>query len=386
MENIDHSINLLEELDNISKIHILERDDIDGMMIEFAKRIVRTMHIERMSVWLFNQEKNAIISMGKYDSRDKSFKKENILSKQNFPKYFKSLEENKILIAQNIFTNENTTEFSELYSKPNNIISLMDIPLRIAGELVGVMCFEKTGEKEKHFTHNEQTFAFSISLVFASNLEARHRRAAQHKLTNALKEKDLLIKEINHRVKNNFSILISLLRISKEQGLTSDPRTLLEEYEHRIFSMMKIQDLLFETENYSEVKISAYLNELIKEFRSSHPELAKNIKATIEESNYSIESKSALHIGLIVTEIFLNSVKHSTNVQKAYSLELHFKKDEANYYSLSIKDNGEGFDFNEKLNKNTLGLPLIKDLADDLKFISTFPSKSSTKYTFKIPA
>ena len=55
MENIDYSINLLEELDNISKIHILERDDIDGMMIEFAKRIVKTMHIERMSVWLFNQ-------------------------------------------------------------------------------------------------------------------------------------------------------------------------------------------------------------------------------------------------------------------------------------------------------------------------------------------
>jgi two-component sensor histidine kinase len=295
------------------------------------------------------------------------------------------LKKNKILIAQNIHTNSSTEEFTIPYSIPNNIISLMDIPLRIASELVGVMCFEKTGEIEKKFSNNEQTFAFSISLVFASNLEARHRRAAQHKLTAALKEKELLIKEINHRVKNNFSILISLLRISKEQGLTNDPKILLEEYEHRIFSMMKIQDLLFETENYSEVKISAYLNELVKEFKSSHPELSKNINATIETSNYSIESKSALHIGLIVTEIFLNSVKHSATKGKEYSLELNFKKETDNFYLLELKDNGPGFDFEEKLKKNTLGLPLIKDLADDMKFISLFPTELASKYTFKIP-
>jgi two-component sensor histidine kinase len=261
----------------------------------------------------------------------------------------------------------------------------MDIPLRIASELVGVMCFEKTGEIEKKFATAEQTFAFSISLVFASNLEARHRRAAQHKLTAALKEKELLIKEINHRVKNNFSILISLLRISKNQGLTNDPRILLEEYEHRIFSMMKIQDLLFETENYSEVKISAYLNELIKEFKSSHPELAANITSEIENSNYSIESKSALHIGLIVTEIFLNSVKHSFTKHEEYSLHLNFKKESDDFYQLAIQDSGSGFDFNENLKKNTLGLPLIKDLADDMNFISVFPTKISNLYSFKIP-
>ena len=73
----------------------------------------------------------------------------------------------------------------------NDIVSLMDIPIRIGGELVGVMCFEQTGKKEREFTKEEQTFAFSISLVFASNLEARARRALQSKLEDALKEKDL---------------------------------------------------------------------------------------------------------------------------------------------------------------------------------------------------
>ncbi|MBK7669200.1 MAG: sensor histidine kinase [Sphingobacteriaceae bacterium] len=111
----------------------------------------------------------------------------------------------------------------------------MDIPLRIGGELVGVMCYEKTGKVERVFNEKEQTFAFSIALVFASNLEARQRRAVQTKLEVALKEKDLLIKEINHRVKNNFSILISLMRLSKSQGKTIDPKLFLKNMSNGYF-------------------------------------------------------------------------------------------------------------------------------------------------------
>lgn len=116
-------------------------------------------------------------------------------------------------------------------------------------------------------------------------------------------EKELLIKEINHRVKNNFGILISLLRLS-ESGLTTNPKILLEEYEQRIFSMLKIHDLLNESGNYTDINIAAYLGELINEFRKSHPELTANIHAEIDKIDLTIHSKSALHIGLIVTEIF----------------------------------------------------------------------------------
>jgi GAF domain-containing protein len=196
---LDESINLLEELDNASKLHILERDDIDALMLEFARRIIVTLKIERVNVWLFNQDRNAIISIGEYDLRNQKFSKDSVLYKKDFGAYFTAIEENKILLAPNIYTHPSTSQFNEIYSKPNNIISLMDLPLRIGGELIGVICFEKTGDVERVFSEKEQTFAFSISLVLASNLEARHRRAAQYKLDNALKEKDLLIQEINHR-------------------------------------------------------------------------------------------------------------------------------------------------------------------------------------------
>src|SRR6218665_213608 len=152
MYTIDDQIDLLAELDNISKIHIIERDDIDLLIWEFSTRIVKSLKIERISAWILDQKQESLISMGEYDDRTKKMTKETVLRKKDFPIYFEGLIENKIIIAPNIYTHELTKEFTKLYSTPNNIISLLDVPLRIDGKLIGVLCFEKTGEKEKKFS------------------------------------------------------------------------------------------------------------------------------------------------------------------------------------------------------------------------------------------
>ncbi|MBP7809099.1 MAG: hypothetical protein KA163_07395 [Bacteroidia bacterium] len=380
------TVNLLQEIDSVSKIHILHREDIDALMIEMAKRIVASLHIERMSVWLFNPEHTAIISMGEYDLRSHTFKKENVLEEKAFPKYFKALQENKILLAPNIHTDPITAELSESYSKPNDVISLMDIPLRIGGELVGVMCYEKAGKIERVFNEKEQTFAFSISLIFASNLEARHRRALQFKLEDALKEKDLLIKEINHRVKNNFSILISLMRLSKNQGKTIDPKIIFEEYEQRVFSMLKIQDLLYHSKNYTGVNVCDYIRELVAEFKQTHAETAKTVTAEIDQCNLNLESKKALHLGLIVTEVFLNYFKYSFLKNPKNQLHIELKQKGNTKVILKMGNDSEGFDYAEKVKANTLGLPLIKDLAEGICENTSYPTPTSNYYTFEILA
>jgi two-component sensor histidine kinase len=383
---LDDSINLLEEIDSVSKMHFLQRDDIDELMTIIGHRVVLALKIERISVWLFNQERDAIVSMGEFDLRGHKFSKNKTLLKKDFPKYFNAISGNKILLAENIYTNPATDEFSESYSKPNDIISLMDIPLRIAGELVGVMCFEKTGSNERIFSSKEQTFAFSMALVFASNLEARHRRAAQHKLEEAITEKELLIKEINHRVKNNFSILIGLLRLSKVQGKTTDPKVVLDEYEQRVFSMMKIQDLLYQSKNYTTVDLHTYINELVYEFRRSHPELSAAIESSVEELSCALPSKTAIHLGLIITEIFLNSVKHSSAVTPNYKLTIQLKERDDKSILLRIGDNGKGFSFTDKSINDTLGLPLIKDLANGVVRGINFPVPGNSYYELVINA
>ncbi len=377
----EKEVNLLEELNSISKIHFLKREDIDTIMIDFAKRILFCLKMERMNVWLFNQDQSALVSIGEYDMRTKHFSKNSILLKRDHPIYFKALVSNEIIIAEDICSHPLTKEFSDKYAKENDIRTLLDIPLRISGELVGVMCYEKTSIK-KEFTKDEISFCLSVSFVMASNLESRKRRAAQDRLEKILQEKEVLLKEINHRVKNNFSILISLLRLRKNKVKSEESIALIEEYEQRVFSMLKIHDMLEKNNQFSQINLSEYIKALINEFRVTYPQINHNFKVNVSYLAFLISSKKAIHLGLIISEILLNSIKYASGKTKDYEVQIGLQQKSNNEIELQIGDNGSGFDFKELLNKHTLGLELIKDLADSLNMQSQFPVKNNCYYTF----
>ena len=376
-----NSIDLLEELDKVSKISTLH-EDVDKVMTDFAQRITNALNIERMSVWFFENNCTQVVSIAEFDNRTNEFKKGTVLKQSDFPAYFEAAKNNKILLAPNILTNPCTFQFKDVYSIPNDIISLMDIPLRIEGELKGVMCFEKTGKVERVFSVNEQTLAFSISLVFASNLEARYRKAAQRKLEDSLREKEHLINEIHHRVKNNFSILISLLRLCRMQEGTHNVDDILSDFEKRVFSMLKIQDLLFESSNHVSVNISEYLNELIAEFKSSNSSLPNLISKEITDLNLLVPSKYAINVGLLVTEVLLNALKHSHLDKAKTRINFSFVQLADGRLRISIADNGIGFDFDSPLLENSFGVSIIKDLSTSIFETCNYPKLNNPKYDF----
>lgn len=370
-------INLLEELDSASTIHTLKRDDIDALMLEFAKRITSVLKIERTNVWLFDEEKKAIISIGEYDTRTKQFSKNSVIYQNDCPNYFKAITRNKIITIKNVLEHPYTNEFNNSYSIPNEVISLMDIPLRISGKMIGVFCFEKTGKIERVFSQEEQTFAMSLAIVVASNLEARHRRVAQEQLELALKEKELLIKEINHRVKNNLSILISLLRLAKNQNKSAKVPDVLNDFEQRVVAMLKIHDLLNQTQNYTTIKLSDYILELVHEFKQSFNDV--KILSEIKPVDLKLTSGDALHIGLVVTEILLNSIKHNNKTQSNYLITVKLYQ-AGGKTILIVGNNGKSFDFEKKLKQQTLGLSLIKDLVDNMEVSIKYPTKDKCVY------
>lgn len=372
-------INLLEELDSVSSIHQLNRDDIDALMLACAQKASQLFEIERVNAWLLNKNKDAIISIGEYDTRTKKFNKNTIIPSKDCPNYFKSIIKNKIILVENVYTNSITSELTDKYLRPNNIISLMDIPLRMNGELIGVLCLEKTGDTERVFSKDEQTFALGLGFLISSSLEARKRRAIQHDLEKLLEEKELLIKEINHRVKNNFSILISLLRLSKNKKGKKKTEEFINDFEQRINAMLKIHEMLNASESYSEVNISFYLYKIVSEFKETFTQLA--ITSEIEDSDTMMDSKKALHLGLIITEILLNAAKHETangNHHLEIIMTTHHNKNK-----LTIHLPGKAFNFNEKLNDETLGLSLIKDLAESIDATTHFPKENNGLYLFE---
>lgn len=373
------SVNLLEEIDSMSKIHSLHRGDIDKIMVEFAQRLLTIFRIERMGVWLINPENDAIVSIGEYELLTRSFKKGNILQKEKYPNYFKAIGENEILLAENIYSNPNTSELSFDYSEPNDIISLMDVPMRIEGKVIGVMCFEKTGKVERVFSENEQFFAMSVGAILASSLEARHRRALQTQLSEELKEKEMLLKEIHHRVKNNLSVVASLLSLQSHKSKDTFHKNLFDECRHKVNSISGIHELIYKSESLAEISAREYFSQLISNLQefydtdSIHVEIESNIDEISLELNY------ALPMALIANEVVTNCYKHAfeRQIDGKIWFSIHFEEGKI---KMSVKDNGLGFDYDAP-KADSLGIEIIKGLAEQIDAEYSFESSDGTVFT-----
>lgn len=372
-------INLLEELNAVSKIHTLKRDDIDGIMIEFAQRILCSLHLERLSVWLLNPQKDQLISMGEYDIRKHEFTKDNILKRQDFPKYFESIHNNEILLAPNIISHPSTSELTIDYSIPNDIISLMDIPLRLEGELIGVMCFEKTGATEREFTEREQTFAMSIAIVFASNLEARQRRALQHQLNKELKEKEILIKEIHHRVKNNLAVVSSLMNLQSHKTADAYHKALFDECRNKISAISGIHEIVYKSEAFAKLSVEEYLTTILNNLRSFYDVNYKDIQIVANIDPIEIPLDKAMPLALIINELVTNAYKHAFKESDKGSIQISVRKKDQQIVLL-VSDDGKGFDSNRNP-ENSLGLEIVRGLVEQLNGESTLVSSVGTRFT-----
>ena len=101
---------LINELNDISKLANLDTKDIDLLMLEIGQRIIAILKIERINVWLFNEDKSNIKSLSEYDLRTKKFSKDTVIPRIISPKYFESIERNQILVVPDVYKSEHTFE------------------------------------------------------------------------------------------------------------------------------------------------------------------------------------------------------------------------------------------------------------------------------------
>ena len=147
--------------------------------------------------------------------------------------------------------------------------------------------------------------------------------------------------------------------------------------------MLKIHDMLTKNEQTLNISLSNYIKELIIEFRVTYPQINHCFKVDIMWLDHLISTKKAIHLGLIISEVLLNSIKYAALNTDNYQVSIQLNKLTENSIELIIGDNGQGFDFDSQVQNPTLGLPLIKDLADSLNLESTFPTLNHCYYNFK---
>ncbi len=211
---------------------------------------------------------------------------------------------------------------------------------------------------------NETTYKH----IYLTTTDLTNRIKEENKyLQRANKEKETLLKEVHHRVKNNLQIITSLIRLQLSGTSDEGAKNLLKVSLNRINSIASVHELLYKSDQFSSIDYNEYIRHLVDSLVRSMVE-DKSISVEVEVEPVHIPLDSAIPLGLLINEIITNSIKHAFPDKKNGKLFLHLKRLEHNKILLRVGDNGIGFRINEIENseEETLGLSLIENLAEQL--------------------
>jgi PAS domain S-box-containing protein len=185
-------------------------------------------------------------------------------------------------------------------------------------------------------------------------------------LQESNREKEILLKEVHHRVKNNLQIISSLLKL--QSYTTDDPRIteIIEISLSRISSMAKVHELLYKSTEFSKINYHDYLTTLLESLISTMALSNQRISYSIDVAEIQFTIDTAIPLGLLINECITNSLKHGFHQRDEGEIYIQIKKHNLNEYILFIGDNGIGFNPTQTEKKDTLGLSLIESLTEQL--------------------
>ncbi|MFO7800522.1 histidine kinase dimerization/phosphoacceptor domain -containing protein [Rhodohalobacter sp.] len=203
----------------------------------------------------------------------------------------------------------------------------------------------------------------------------------------SLDQKEVLLKEIHHRVKNSLSIVSGLLQMQSISTENEEANRILQTSQTRIQSIALIHDKLYKTDSLSDIKLDVYLKDLIESVHNTFTELNNRVSLQFEMDSIEIDSKSVIYCGLLVNELVVNSFKHAFKHRNDGELAVKLKKDGKNII-LTVSDNGPGLPekFNPE-NQDGLGSMLINTFAAHLEAEMTVsePQGRGASFTFTFP-
>lgn len=190
----------------------------------------------------------------------------------------------------------------------------------------------------------------------------------KEQIQNSLTEKETLLREIHHRVKNNLQIISSLLNMQSED--IEDQKVLLsiQEGQSRVQAMSLIHQNLYQSEHIDKVNIENYFKELTNYLSTMYKGDSNSVKVTIETSNIQFDFDTAIPLGLIVNELVSNAYKHAFSNKKEGQISIQINAINSTDYQLLVSNDGEKLPSNFDWNKpKSLGMKLVTILSKQLR-------------------
>jgi len=213
--------------------------------------------------------------------------------------------------------------------------------------------------------------------------DVTNRTLKEQEVKARLQEKEILIKEIHHRVKNNLQVMTSLINL--QTGFIENPFTtlILRETQNRLRTMALIQETLYHSQNYTRLNFKTFLKNYFNEVERSFSDL--NVEFIINFDDIYFDIDSSMTLGLLTNEMTTNAMKHAFQNHKHPCIQVDILQTIQNRIFYIFSDNGaglpKGIDFK---NPETLGLQLIHILASQLDGDIDMENKKGTKYSLRI--
>ncbi|MBD2663290.1 signal transduction histidine kinase [Richelia sinica FACHB-800] len=219
----------------------------------------------------------------------------------------------------------------------------------------------------------------AMNLIRVSDIT--NHKQAEVQIKRSLEEKETLLKEIHHRVKNNLQIISSLLRMQSRRSLDSRTAVLFEESQNRVQSMALIHEQLYQSPNLAQIDFHTYITNLTDNLFRSYGMSQGLIRRQIETNNIYLSLDVAVPCGLIINELVSNSLKYAfLNVQNG-KVTIHLHPNDDHTVTLSVSDNGIGIPENLNWeNSRSLGLRIVNNLTRQLKGNIRFESNCGTSF------
>jgi two-component sensor histidine kinase len=213
--------------------------------------------------------------------------------------------------------------------------------------------------------------------------EIEERRRAEEKVKASLKEKELLIKEIHHRVKNNMQIISSLLSLQAQKADDDRSLNLFKMSENRVRSMALVHENLFESDNLMLIDFDEYIRKLINLLIQSFSVDMKKIRFIFEVHDIFLNINEAIPCAQMINELVTNSIKYAFPGDRQGEIKISFDRED-DRYRLAVSDDGVGLpEFFERTDQTSLGIHLVEALAAQLKGSMAIDRSSGTAFIIR---
>lgn len=339
---------------------LLEMAKLENLELSLAiKRIVetnaKTLKVDRVSLWLYNADCSEIICQSLYSSHDEHFEQGMVLQSNQYPEYFKALEESRTIAASNARQDPRTSEFTENYLKPLNIFSMMDVPIRLRGKVIGVLCHEQVGEI-REWSQEDQDFASSVSDMISLAMEADERRKTEEALrqkTEELARSNAELEQFayvaSHDLQEPLHLIIAFADRLRSQFAESLGEKGIDYLSRIDRSASRMRQLIEDLLQYARVNTRKKNFEPIQ-LRELILEVLGDLEMRLTESGAKLEMgmlPSVFGDRFQMRQLFQNLIANALKFRREdihSVIRIQATPKDSNFAEIHVEDNGIGFD------------------------------------------